>query len=216
MKPAPSPKPKTARERLIDAASDVFGSKGIATSTTREIARLAGVNEVTLFRHFHNKEGLVAAVVGRTLDHVHAENPVRTAAERKTPASLTETLRTFAQMHHALIVEHLPLIRTFIAEMRQNPEHGVSVMKEMFRQRRQQLITDLRHLQRGGLIRGEVDVMITADQLSGMLFADVLRRACVSPVEYGITGFIDQCIELVVQGISVSPSDAVKRTRKKG
>ena len=49
--------------RLLKAASEVFAASGIAGATTREIARVAGVNEVTLFRHFQSKEQLLAAVV---------------------------------------------------------------------------------------------------------------------------------------------------------
>ncbi|MEH2385114.1 MAG: helix-turn-helix domain-containing protein, partial [Nostoc sp.] len=44
------------RTRLIEAASQVFASLGVQGATTREIARVAGVNEVTLFRHFASKE----------------------------------------------------------------------------------------------------------------------------------------------------------------
>lgn len=40
------------RTRLIEAGSQVFASLGVQGATTREIARVAGVNEVTLFRHF--------------------------------------------------------------------------------------------------------------------------------------------------------------------
>ncbi|MEH2432700.1 MAG: helix-turn-helix domain-containing protein, partial [Nostoc sp.] len=46
------------RTRLIEAASQIFASLGVQGATTREIARVAGVNEVTLFRHFASKEQL--------------------------------------------------------------------------------------------------------------------------------------------------------------
>ncbi|MFN6529197.1 hypothetical protein [Nostoc sp. ChiSLP03a] len=32
----------------------MFATTGLITATTREISRVAAVNEVTLFRHFHN------------------------------------------------------------------------------------------------------------------------------------------------------------------
>ena len=53
-------------QRLLDAAARVFAQNGLEGATTREIAREAGVNEVTLFRHFQSKENLVAAVIQRT------------------------------------------------------------------------------------------------------------------------------------------------------
>jgi AcrR family transcriptional regulator len=48
-----------ARERLLDAARDVFARFGAAGATTRRIAEVAGVNEVTVFRLFGSKESLL-------------------------------------------------------------------------------------------------------------------------------------------------------------
>lgn len=49
--------------RLIKAATQVFATAVLTGATTREIARVAAVNEVTLFRHFPNKKQLLAAVI---------------------------------------------------------------------------------------------------------------------------------------------------------
>jgi AcrR family transcriptional regulator len=54
-----------AAERLLDAAMLVFARVGISGATTREIAKEAGVNEVTLFRNFQNKQGLLSEVLKR-------------------------------------------------------------------------------------------------------------------------------------------------------
>jgi AcrR family transcriptional regulator len=54
-----------ARERILDAAFNMFSKRGYLGSPTREIARLAGVNEVTLFRHFGSKEALFEEVLRR-------------------------------------------------------------------------------------------------------------------------------------------------------
>ncbi|MGD1858887.1 MAG: TetR/AcrR family transcriptional regulator [Leptolyngbyaceae cyanobacterium] len=53
----------SSRERLIQAALTLFLSQGVSQTTTRQIADLAGVNEVTLFRNFGNKYGLLQAVI---------------------------------------------------------------------------------------------------------------------------------------------------------
>src|ERR1700726_1763101 len=55
------------RQRLLDAATETLNRVGIQGATTREIARRAGVNEVTLFRHFKSKEQLLRAVLQRGL-----------------------------------------------------------------------------------------------------------------------------------------------------
>ncbi|MGB3138380.1 MAG: TetR/AcrR family transcriptional regulator [Nodosilinea sp.] len=54
---------RSARQRLVDAAFQLFSSQGVGVTTTRQVADLAEVNEVTLFRQFGSKHGLLAAVM---------------------------------------------------------------------------------------------------------------------------------------------------------
>lgn len=49
------------REQIIKAALDVFIEKGYAATTTAEIAKSAGISEVTLFRNFTSKRDLFFA-----------------------------------------------------------------------------------------------------------------------------------------------------------
>lgn len=46
-------------EKIVDAAMALIRDKGYVATTTKEIARLAGVNECTLFRKFENKKDIV-------------------------------------------------------------------------------------------------------------------------------------------------------------
>ncbi len=54
------------RQRLIHAAIELFTTQGVCETTTKQIAELAQVNEVTLFRQFGNKHGLLIAVIDET------------------------------------------------------------------------------------------------------------------------------------------------------
>jgi AcrR family transcriptional regulator len=49
-------------EAILSAAADLFGERGYRATTTRAIAERAGVNEVTVFRRFKNKQGLLRAL----------------------------------------------------------------------------------------------------------------------------------------------------------
>ena len=46
-------------QKIIDAAMTLVRDKGYVATTTKEIARLAGVNECTLFRKFESKKDIV-------------------------------------------------------------------------------------------------------------------------------------------------------------
>lgn len=54
--------------KIIQAALALFNRVGFARATTRQIAEAAGVNEVTLFRHFGNKHNLLLAAM-RAFNH---------------------------------------------------------------------------------------------------------------------------------------------------
>jgi AcrR family transcriptional regulator len=67
------------RERIVDAAAELFAERGFDAVSVMEIARRAGVVEKTVFNHFPVKEGLV----------FESDPPIRAAlleAVRRRPA----------------------------------------------------------------------------------------------------------------------------------
>jgi AcrR family transcriptional regulator len=54
-------------ERILDAAGRLFAERGYVATTTRATAADAGVNEVTLFRRFTNKAGVLRALGERII-----------------------------------------------------------------------------------------------------------------------------------------------------
>lgn len=53
---------KKARQRILEAAAESFQTLGYVRTTTQAIADKAGVAEVTIFRHFGDKQKLFQAV----------------------------------------------------------------------------------------------------------------------------------------------------------
>jgi AcrR family transcriptional regulator len=64
------PSKTTTKERILEAALEVFSQKGFHTATTDEIAERAGVGKGTLYRHFETKEKLFAELVRLRLDEL--------------------------------------------------------------------------------------------------------------------------------------------------
>ena len=56
---------KSTTERILEAAIELISEKGYSAATTKAISELAGVNEVTVFRHFGNKRGILKAIVDK-------------------------------------------------------------------------------------------------------------------------------------------------------
>ena len=57
--------PAKARERILDAAYELFSKRGIRAVGTEEVLAKAGVAKSTLYRHFASKEELVLAFLQR-------------------------------------------------------------------------------------------------------------------------------------------------------
>ena len=56
---------KDTKEKILDAGLSLFSKKGYLGATTKEIAKKAGVAELTLFRHFSSKERLFEQAIKR-------------------------------------------------------------------------------------------------------------------------------------------------------
>jgi TetR/AcrR family transcriptional regulator len=61
------------RSQLIEAAMDLFSRKGFAGTTTKEIARAAGVSEAIIFRHFATKRDLYTAIIEHNIHSAGAK-----------------------------------------------------------------------------------------------------------------------------------------------
>lgn len=83
------------RQLIIQAALTLFSQKGFRGTTTREIAREAGVSEATIFKHFATKEALYSAIIDA---QTRAEEVLAAAAEaaaaRDDAGVLTAVART--------------------------------------------------------------------------------------------------------------------------
>jgi len=98
--PSDSPVLQT-RDSLIEAAIHLFGHRGFADTSTRDLAALAGANVASIAYHFGGKAGLheacareVAARIGGALG---APEPGDPAAPQEAARRLEETLRRFAR-----------------------------------------------------------------------------------------------------------------------
>jgi AcrR family transcriptional regulator len=55
-----------SRERILDAATELFATRGYAGAGVDRLAERSGIAKTAIYYHFGNKEGLLAAVLERT------------------------------------------------------------------------------------------------------------------------------------------------------
>jgi AcrR family transcriptional regulator len=188
-RPAKAARPRGTADRLIDAAGRIFARDGLEAATTRAIAREAGLNEVTLFRHFGTKAGVLAAVVQRTCGT--GEPLVR----MPDTGDLQADLQGFAHYYETALRANFPLIRTFIGEAERHHSYAQRVLHGIFLPLRADLVARLRRAQAAGEISASPEAEIAADLLSGMIFAGVLREAAaLKRLAYTAARYHESCV----------------------
>jgi AcrR family transcriptional regulator len=158
----------SVRDDLLAAAARVYAEAGYRGATTRRIALAAGVNEITLFRHFGSKDALLRDALSRTDDRPGAELP----EEPRNPAA---ELLAWAGSHITDMRGRQALIRTCMGEFAEHPRLFVPENSGPVRAARA-LTQYLIRLRQRGLARAEFDPSAAAALLIGTLFADAMGR----------------------------------------
>jgi AcrR family transcriptional regulator len=88
------------KEAIVEAVQDVFAEKGFDGTTTRDLAKAAGVSEALLYKHFPSKESLYAAMLDGC-----AKGP--TFAEASRILGLDASTSTLVVMVHFMISHYV-------------------------------------------------------------------------------------------------------------
>lgn len=211
--PAVQPVPVTAealptRQRLLDAAYRVCAERGLQGATTREIADEARVNEVTLFRHFGNKEKLIAAVFQRSV----AAQMESLSDSEPDANDLERDLRRYAARFNQMLFSNEALIRTIIGEARRHPEEARQVICDSVRPMRERLIAYLRTAQEAGSVRRDLVLGPVIDAFTGMLLSGMLRRTA-KQLDYTQEDYVASCVELFLRGIAAPAKSRAPRRK---
>ncbi len=100
----PAPPPPPTRDRILDAAEEMFARHGFAGTSMRQLTAAAGVNLAAVNYHFGSKDNLIAEVFQRRLDNMsQARLAALSLALAKRPPLLEEVLRAFVEPALGLI-----------------------------------------------------------------------------------------------------------------
>jgi len=188
---------KETSQRILDAAIRVFGRDGVSGATTREIARVAEVNEVTLFRYFKNKNELLRQVV---LQSAKRYEQVFADASLETVDDLRRTVWSYAETYAQKLRDNEDLVRTFMGEMKRHLKLCRRLFVESAKPVREKFIAYLEAAQKAHLVRKDLDPTIAADALTGMLMGGALRRPLTESA-YSSRRYVETCVELFLKGI---------------
>jgi AcrR family transcriptional regulator len=109
----------STRQRLINAAMELFATQGITETTTKAVAELAKVNEVTLFRHFGNKHGLVLAVISESPVFKELGESLKTQVSQSN--SVNQALKDYCEERLTALEQVPELVRSVVGESGKYP-----------------------------------------------------------------------------------------------
>ncbi len=190
----------STRERLLDAAAQTFARDGLRGATTREIARKAGVNEVTLFRQFKSKEQLLRAVLQRGL----ASEVAIMDEHSSWKENLRESMEKYARHYYSHVEKKEGIARAFLAEAQTLPKSMQAMIAEVIRPVRERLILILTDAQRAGVVRNDLNVECALDAFKNSLYAGMLRQGAYFPRNYTTDTYISTVVDIFVRGIEMT------------
>jgi len=85
----------TRRAGLIEAAASLFAADGFKGTTTKQIAKAAGVSEALLFKYFPTKRALYAAILAEKAQYSELRDNLETAATRQDDERLFTLLASY-------------------------------------------------------------------------------------------------------------------------
>jgi AcrR family transcriptional regulator len=159
----------SVRDQLLDAAARLYAEAGYRGATTRRIATAAGVNEITLFRHFGSKDALIHEAITR------AGSSLAPPKLPEFPREPLREVRDWARAHITELRQRRSLIRTCMGEIKEHPgifsqENSPPALAA------KSLSRYLRRLKESGMAKAPFDEAIASTMLMGALFADAMGR----------------------------------------
>lgn len=186
-------------KKIIEATFGILQREGFAKATTKKIASEAGVNEVTIFRNFSNKNNLVELTKDYYLQLLISK--LEEIFEFEEDDDIEEYLKISFFGILSLSEEDLSIIRVAMEEVREDPEKDILISE----------ITDviLNKLEEffkikieKGIIR-EVNPKSLAIMCFGMLFQSViLWKIYNKDLEFETNSYADDLINIMFEGIN--------------
>lgn len=125
---------ESPRERILDAALDLFGERGLTGTTVRDIAARAKVNVAAISYHFGGKDELYRAVAGMVIGSIESRVRDRVASlldkPPRDPEGALGALEDFASAIVDVIVgpQEMRRVARFIIREQMQPTFAFEIL----------------------------------------------------------------------------------------
>src|SRR6478672_5739220 len=165
----------TSRDQILDAAEQLFATRGFARTTIKDIGREAGLNSALLYYYFGDKERLYHEVLSRFVSRLISRTMAELTAEGTPDARLRALLTAQAEL--LLANPHFPhlMVRELVES---EGEHAVEQFHLLASTTFRRLCELIEEGQEAGLFRKDVDPRFAAiSTVSQLVYFFVARPA---------------------------------------
>ncbi|OGW54292.1 MAG: TetR family transcriptional regulator [Nitrospirae bacterium RBG_13_43_8] len=159
-------KSSSTRNKILETALKLFSKKGYLGATTKDIARGAGIAEVTLFRNFPSKERLFEQVINTYSFLPVLRGLLPEISEMPYEMALTVIARRFLDTLNS----RKDMIRIMQSEMRRYPEKIYKIYHDFLDEMVNTLGSYFHRMQKENILR-KFDTESGARAFLGMFFS---------------------------------------------
>ncbi|ADH99003.1 TetR/AcrR family transcriptional regulator [Salisediminibacterium selenitireducens] len=202
-----SVKPST-EEIIMETAIELIEQKGYNGVSTKEIAQAAGFSEMTLFRHFGTKQGLL----DKAIVYNNYLVDMKEALFDSVTYNLREDLKRVSALYHEYNGRNAKLVLIAFQERHQHPQIGEAVSQNP-KQLKQYLIAYLKEMQDRGLVDAgicpETQTMNFLWMNLGYFLSHHIGGRVVAEVD--LAHFIEQSVDTFVHALTPCQPGEIKR-----
>lgn len=203
----------SSRQRLIQAALELFAAQGVTATTTRQIAERAEVNEVTLFRNFGSKHALLLAVIEESAIFIRIGQTL--VQQTNQTSSIHQALKDYATAC-LLALDGIPeVVRSLVGEAGQLPAENREALGRGFNQANHYVAEYFETVIKRGQLRTHLPAEKLASLLNGMLlgYAVIEFTSEFHNLWQGRDDFLENLVTLFLYG-AVSPAPDLESSAK--
>jgi len=161
-----SSKNKNTKDKIIEAAYNCFSEKGYIATSTKEIAKEAGLSEITLFRHFGTKEAIFDQVIRK----YSILSDLKKLNININNYSLEDILFFVGKRMYLTLLKKKKLIRILFSEINKYPGRLSDVYENLIKDIDELFINILLKKKQDHPLR-DIDIAISVKGFIGMVFS---------------------------------------------
>ena len=198
------PDTRSVREKIRDAAVQLFAEMGYHAAPLRDIASLAGIQAASIYYHYPSKQALLVEIMDTHMRQLNTSLERILAQPVGVPERLYEAIASHIRLHTTYKAEFF-IIDTEIRALEGDQREKILALRDHYEHLLQRL------LQEGidqGVLRS-TDVKVTSYAVIAMCTA--VASWFRSPGRLTVQQVIDIYSQIIAQGLLLNPESAQRR-----